>query len=498
MNSERVPFLTLGTLLGGPTGHSSGDHEKDCRFALERAIASYTVSAEEQHRLVELMDSCQGSQATAQIQARMPIIVQDTHDFVKWLHHSLLRVFQPDEHGLERTHLNTGMAEQTGRERMEDGADSPIGEVDGNLHASNQQAIRFGNVATETGSDSHCQAVGQSHNISKHGSNFQETEQAWLISDRRNLQRKGNITSHSFKIAVIGISLNNKITEKQYIRSLGKGNPALENVHMLHFSGKKKRGQSSNDDDNKNRRLNLKFKDRNHANHCLEHGITLKRKTYKCEIVKPKPDLKCGQCQGLGHQTCDATPICGSCAGQHSTKECENAIIRCANCNGNHLTKSKECQVRQEWMREAGVRFPTPDKYISHGEVMSAINGAPASVASSMPAPQPSNTMTAQSSSRVAFKRSNAYPLARREFSDEMLGSVNEEALDALVRDKEDSANEYDPDEMLREIDAVRLPVLTHIGSISNPAHASRKRCYDDYTMSGALRASAKERKSYE
>ena len=61
---------------------------------------------------------------------------------------------------------------------------------------------------------------------------------------------------------------------------------------------------------------------------------------------------RCNYCQGLNHwkDDCNAeNPICGTCAGEHETKNCDSETIKCVNCsvagisNNRHKTSWYKC-----------------------------------------------------------------------------------------------------------------------------------------------------------
>ena len=64
----------------------------------------------------------------------------------------------------------------------------------------------------------------------------------------------------------------------------------------------------------------------------------------------------CYNCQSFGHvsSNCTGDPICGKCAGAHSTRDCDSSVSCCINCtklgheNANHCTFSRTCPVLQD------------------------------------------------------------------------------------------------------------------------------------------------------
>ena len=53
---------------------------------------------------------------------------------------------------------------------------------------------------------------------------------------------------------------------------------------------------------------------------------------------------RCNRCQGLNHwkdDCCAENPICGTCAGEHETKNCTSESIKCVNCTNAGITSNR-------------------------------------------------------------------------------------------------------------------------------------------------------------
>ncbi|KAG2746339.1 hypothetical protein P692DRAFT_201688899, partial [Suillus brevipes Sb2] len=83
------------------------------------------------------------------------------------------------------------------------------------------------------------------------------------------------------------------------------------------------------------------------ANGLLRDGLCIEQERIAVRKDKKEP-IRCAKCQNYGHiaRNCSApADICGTCAGQHPTSQC-NAYrtTRCANCRiDNHTSWSRKC-----------------------------------------------------------------------------------------------------------------------------------------------------------
>jgi hypothetical protein len=90
-----------------------------------------------------------------------------------------------------------------------------------------------------------------------------------------------------------------------------------------------------------------------------QHYPSPKRYTPECQIKQ------CFNCQNYGHraEVCTKHTKCGKCAGNHRTKDCENAEgqPKCALCSGDHHAWDKSCPRRERevtWLKNRREAIP--------------------------------------------------------------------------------------------------------------------------------------------
>ena len=109
--------------------------------------------------------------------------------------------------------------------------------------------------------------------------------------------------------------------------------------------------------------------------------------SYEVRAVKQKP-RRCTKCQRYGHLAakCRSEVVCGNCALNHETKDCQSSKQECAACGGPHKVSSSDCpqwqlekrvvelmdtesiaprQARKQAEREFGFQSPTPRRRLA-------------------------------------------------------------------------------------------------------------------------------------
>ncbi|CAF9934279.1 hypothetical protein IMSHALPRED_009657 [Imshaugia aleurites] len=103
--------------------------------------------------------------------------------------------------------------------------------------------------------------------------------------------------------------------------------------------------------------LIIDFLDPEQATEALVRGLHWQGKLHGCERGDcNRRLLRCTRCQGYGHYTqkCSAPHRCGTCAGQHPTKDCNSKEVKCASCGGRHSAGHKACPAKVKARRSLG------------------------------------------------------------------------------------------------------------------------------------------------
>lgn len=103
----------------------------------------------------------------------------------------------------------------------------------------------------------------------------------------------------------------------------------------------------------------VEFKDPEKANAVIYAGMAWEGQIHQCQLYDRACRLKqCFRCYNYGHigTQCNASQVCGYCAGQHETKHCKQKGVEgftpyCAVCKGAHTSWSNACPARRKEMQ---------------------------------------------------------------------------------------------------------------------------------------------------
>lgn len=103
----------------------------------------------------------------------------------------------------------------------------------------------------------------------------------------------------------------------------------------------------------------VEFKDPEKANAVIYAGMVWEGQIHQCQLYDRACRLKqCFRCYNYGHigTQCNASQVCGYCAGQHETKHCKQKGVEgftpyCAVCKGAHAAWSNACPARRKEMQ---------------------------------------------------------------------------------------------------------------------------------------------------